>query len=157
MSWIRESFSFHDIQKLLFKLAERVKAFRGLTPNEVEQVLLNAEKCTFTAGTDIVNEGNTGNHMYIILAGSAKVTKHSRDGELELCTLNAADSFGEMALVDGETRSASVKALETSVLVRISEQAINKHPAIGLKIYRNICGVIAARLRNADEQLAWRL
>lgn len=157
MSWVKESFSFHDTQKLLFKLAERVKAFHGLSPAEIGQVLTHAEKCTFAPGADIVHEGNTGSHMYIILAGAAKVTKKGRDGATELATLGPADSFGEMALVDGETRSATVTASEPSVLVRISEQAIDAQPTAGLKVYRNICKVIAARLRDADEQLAWRL
>lgn len=155
--WIKESFSFHDTQMLLFKLAERVKAFRGLTPAEIGEVLLRAEKCTFDPYADVVTEGNTGTHMYIIMSGAAKVIKRSRNGDLELARLGPADSFGEIALVDKETRSATVTTLEPSILVRISEQAIDSHPTIGLKIYHNICRVLAERLRDADEQLAWRL
>lgn len=155
--WIKEPFSFHDTQKLLFKLAERVKAFHGLTPAEIGELLINAEKCTFEPYADIVTEGNSGVHMYIILSGSAKVTKRSRNGDLELARLGPADSFGEIALVDKETRSATVTALEPSVLVRISDKAIDSHPVAGLKVYHNICRVLAQRLRDADEQLAWRL
>ena len=157
MSWIRELFTFSDLQRLLFKLAEHVKAFQGLTPAEITDLLGSCEKCTFAPGAYIVKEGNVGTHMYIILNGEAVVTKSGREGEVELARLSSADSFGEMALADNEARSASVVADTDCVLVRINDQIINSRPEIGLKVYRNIARVVSARLRAADELLAWRL
>lgn len=157
MSWIREQFTFQDLQRLLFKLAEHVKAFQGLTPAEITDLLGSCEKCSYAAGAHIVKEGNIGAHMYIILNGEAIVTKSGRDGEVELARLSSADSFGEMALADNEARSASVVADTDCVLVRINDQVINSRPEIGVKVYRNIARVLSARLRSADELLAWRL
>lgn len=157
MSWIREQFSFQDMQRLLFRLAEHVKAFRGLTPAEISLLLDGAEKCTFAPGAHIVKEGSVGNHMYIILTGEARVEKTGRDGQVELARLAAADTFGEMALADNEARSASVIAESTCVLVRFNDQTIVEVPEIGLKVYRNIAKVLSSRLRAADELLAWRL
>ena len=157
MSWVREQFTFQDMQRLLFKLAEKVKAFHGLTPAEIGEVLSHAEKCIFEPGTAIVKEGNVGAHMYIIIDGEASVTKQGRGGEIELARLGAPDSFGEMGLADNETRSASVTALTPCILVRINDQSVNSRPEIGAKVYRNIARVLSARLRSADEALAWRL
>ena len=157
MTWLKEQFSFHDIQRLLFKLTERVKVFRDLSGAEIVDLLGHAEKCLYQPGMDIVNEGNVGQHMYLIIDGEARVSKHGRDGEVELARLGPADSFGEMALADQDTRSATVTALDNCVLVRISEQAINAKPEIGMKVYRNIARLLSERLRTADEQLAWRL
>jgi len=157
MSWLREEFAFYDLQKLLHKLAERVKAFAGLAPAEIAEVLAQAEKCTYDSGMTIVSEGSVGHHMYLILEGEAQVTKRGRRGEVELARLTAADSFGEMALADKETRSASVVALSRCVLVRIGEPALEVSPEVGLKIYRNIARVLSGRLRQADDLLAWRL
>ena len=157
MSWVREQFTFHDLQRLLFKLAERVKAFQGLSPAEIGEVLTHAEKCTFEPGMAIVKEGNVGTHMYIIIDGEAAVTKQGRSGEVELARLGATDSFGEMGLADNETRSASVTALTPCILVRLNDQIVNSRPEIGVKIYRNISRVLSSRLRSADEALAWRL
>jgi serine/threonine-protein kinase len=157
MSWIREQFTFSDLQRLLFRLSEHVKAFQGLTPAEISDLLGSSEKCTFAPGSHIVKEGNVGAHMYIILSGEARVLKSGRDGAVELARLTAADSFGEMALADNEARSASVVADTDCVLVRINDQIINARPEIGLKVYRNITKVLSARLRAADELLAWRL
>ena len=157
MSWIREQFTFADLQRLLFKLSEHVRAFQGLTPAEISDLLGSSEKCTFGPGAHIVKEGNIGAHMYIILSGEARVLKSGREGEVELARLTAADSFGEMALADNEARSASVIAETDCVLVRLNDQIINSRPEIGLKVYRNITKVVSARLRTADELLAWRL
>lgn len=157
MSWIREQFTFQDLQRLLFKLAERVKAFQGLTPADISEILAHAEKCIFAPGTSIVKEGNVGTHMYLIIEGEAVVTKQGRDGDVELARLGPADSFGEMALADNEARSATVTALSPCILVRLGDHAFNAHPEIGMKIFRNVARVLAARLRNADELLAWRL
>lgn len=157
MSWIREQFSFHDLQRLLFKLGERVKAFHGLAPADIGDLMARAEKCTFEPGMAIVKEGNTGTHMYIILDGEARVSKKGRDGDVELARLGAPDSFGEMALIDKEVRSATVTAEGFCVLVRLDDRAIEAKPEIGLKVFRNIAGVLCERLRGADELLAWRL
>ncbi|MCX7162017.1 MAG: cyclic nucleotide-binding domain-containing protein [Betaproteobacteria bacterium] len=157
MSWIREQFTFADLQRLLFRLSERVKAFQGLTPAEIAELLGSSEKCSFAPGAHIVKEGSVGTHMYIILSGDARVLKSGRDGEFELARLMPADSFGEMALADNEARSASVVAESECVLVRLNDQIINSRPEIGLKVYRNIAKVLSSRLRAADELLAWRL
>jgi CRP-like cAMP-binding protein len=157
MSWIREQFTFTDLQRLLFRLSEHVRAFQGLTPAEISDLLGSSEKCTFAPGAHIIKEGNIGAHMYIILSGEARVLKSGRDGEVELARLVPADSFGEMALADNEARSASVVADTDCVLVRINDQIINARTEIGVKVYRNITKVLSARLRAADELLAWRL
>lgn len=157
MNWIRQQFTFHDLQRLLFKLAEHVKAFHGLTPAEISELLAHAEKCTYAPDAVIVKEGNVGNQMYVILEGEAMVSKRGRDGEIELARLFATDSFGEMSLADNEARSATVTAVSPCVLVRLSDQVMNSQPEIGVKVYRNIARVVSARLRQADEALAWRL
>ncbi len=157
MNWVREQFTFHDMQRLLFRLAEHVKAFQGLTPAEIAELLGSAEKCVFQVGTPIVREGTAGKHMYVILNGDARVIKNGASGEVELARLGSTDSFGEMALADNEARSASVIAESECVLVRLSDQVMHNRPEIGLKVYRNIARVLSARLRAADELLAWRL
>jgi CRP-like cAMP-binding protein len=156
-NWVREPFTFHDVQRLLFRLAERVKAFQGLSPAEIGEVLSRAEKCSFDPDTLIVKEGSGGMYMYIIIDGEASVEKRGRTNDVELARLGPTDSFGEMALVDNETRSASVKALTPCVLVRLDEKSINAKPEVGVKVYRNISRVLAERLRVADEALVWRL
>ena len=157
MNWIKQDLNFGDLQRLLLRLAEKVKAFQGLTQAEIMSLLSNAEKCSFDPDAVIVKEGNAGTHMYIIIHGEAVVTKKAHDTDVELARLTAADSFGEMALADKEVRCATVTALTACILVRINDQALNHNPEIAMKLYRNMSRVLAERLRNANELLAWQL
>ena len=74
---------------------------------------------TFGDGEVIVQEGDTGKEMYIISSGSAKVTKRSETGkDVHLRDLERGSFFGEMSILEGEPRSATVTAVgETKVLV----------------------------------------
>ena len=157
MSWIKEEFDFNDLQRLLLKLIKQVKAFEGLTPGELTELLSHAEKCSYAQDAIIVKEGSVGTHMYIIIHGDAVVSKKGADGDVELARLTAADSFGEMALADHEARSATVKASLPCMLVRINDQALSRKPEIAMKIYRNMSKVLAQRLRSANELLTWQL
>lgn len=155
MSWLKEEVSFQDQQRLLLKLADKVKVFAGMNTAEIAELLNSAEKCVFHPGAEIVSEGNVGQHMYLIINGLAKVSKHGKDGAMELARLGSADSFGEMALIDQTPRSATVTALEPCLLMRLSSLSIAINPAISSKIYLNIARILAARLREADELLVW--
>lgn len=149
--WIKEQFSFQDLQRIMFKLLDRVQAFHGMSGEELQKLLEAAEKCTFEPGETIVREGSTGAWIYIILDGSASVLKNALGKSTELARLQPGDSFGEMSLIDQELRSASVIAETACVLLRLSENACWKHPVISAKIYRNIARIISRRLRNMDD------
>jgi CRP-like cAMP-binding protein len=157
MGWIKEDFNFTDMQRLLTKLADQVKVFQGLTPSELTELLSHAEKCSFDPESIIVKEGNVGTYMYVIIYGEAVVTKRGHDSDVELARLTAADSFGEMALIDQEVRSATVRALSPCILVRINDGSLARKPDIAMKFYRNMAKVLSERLRQANELLAWRL
>jgi CRP/FNR family cyclic AMP-dependent transcriptional regulator len=151
-TWTKENFSFQELQRIMFRLIERVEVFAGMTQQELLQLLEAAEKCTFSAGESILREGSTGSFLYIIIEGRVTVLKSapSRRGT-ELAQLEAGDSFGEMSLVDQDVRSASVIALTSCLLLRLSQNACWNHPATSAKIYRNIARVLSRRLRDMDE------
>lgn len=145
--WIKEAFTFDDLQRIMFKLIERVQVFHGLTGDELLHLLEAAEKCTFDEGETIVREGSTGARLYVIIDGAATVSKAGT----ELARLYPGDAFGEMSLVDQELRSASVIATNPCVLLRLSEKVCMQQPATSAKIYRNIAYIISRRLRDMDE------
>lgn len=149
--WIKEPFGFQDLQRIMFKLLDRVPVFHGMTGEELLQLLEAAEKCTFAARDTIVREGSTGAWLYVIIEGEATVAKSARGHTTELARLQAGDSFGEMSLVDQELRSASVIAETPCVLLRLSENACWKQAASSAKIYRNIARVLSHRLRDMDD------
>lgn len=153
--WIRENFSFQDLQRIMFRLIERVELFNGLTQQELLGLLESSEKCTFDAGETIVREGSTGSYLYVIIDGKVSVMKsvklRNTSNSTELARLEAGDTFGEVSLVDRRERSASVIALDPCILLRMSETECWRNPPVSAKIYRNLSRILASRLRDMDE------
>jgi len=150
--WIKENFDFHDVQRIMFRLIERVDVFHGMNQQELLMILESSEKCTFDPGGTIVREGSTGAYLYVIIEGSVSVIKSAASGGgTELAKLSSGDTFGEVSLVDNGVRSASVLALTPCVMLRLEEQQCWKHPTVGAKIYRNLARILAKRLRDMDE------
>lgn len=149
--WLKEQFSFQDLQRIMLKLIDQVQVFHGMSAEELLQLLEAAEKCTFQVDETIVREGTTGAWLYIIIDGQVSVTKSALGQSTELARLQPGDSFGEMSLIDQKLRSASVIARSPCVLLRLSENACWKDPASSAKIYRNIARILSRRLRDMDD------
>ncbi|WP_306603469.1 cyclic nucleotide-binding domain-containing protein [Azonexus sp.] len=151
-TWTNEEISFHDDQRLMGKLIERIGVFNGLSQQELIELLRNAEKCNFSSGETIVRQNGTGAYLYIIIAGQVLVLKSSenRGGKI-LAKLHTGDCFGEMSFIDGDPRSASVIADSPCILLRLNENACLSAPLAGAKIFRNIARILSCRLRAMDE------
>lgn len=154
--WTKEKTDFSDMQRLMSRLIEKVSFLQGLTHKEVEKLLESSEKCTFEAGEAIVRQGSTGAFLYVMISGSVAVLKAPAPSEgkaapKELARLEAGDCFGEMSLVDRDSRSASVVALSPCVLIRITEMACWSDPVASAKIFHNIARTLSRRLRAMDE------
>ena len=106
----------------------------------------------FTAGEVIFEEGQPGNVMYVVKEGRVDIT--IRDKHVE--TVEAGGIFGEMALIDKTTRSATATAKSPCKLIPINEERfkflIQQTPMFSLHVMR----VLAYRLRRADVRLGLR-
>ncbi len=111
------------------------------------------------AEDDIVfEEGDPGAFMCIVHSGSIAVVKRNQNEEhVKVATLGHGRAFGEMAVLDGERRSACCVAEEDSVLLTLSREALEKmleeHPRIGARVIRAIAVSLSRRLRMAVGQL----
>ena len=106
----------------------------------------------------IFNEGDIGTFMCVVQSGSISVIKANQNEELvEMVTLGHGRAFGEMAVLDGERRSASCSAVEDSILLTLSKEAMDKmldeHPRMAARIIRTIAVSLSRRLRMAVGQL----
>lgn len=105
------------------------------------------------AGQHVVSEGDPGDALFVVMSGSVEVT---REGQ-RVAALDAGQSFGELALLDGLPRVASVRALEKSSLLRLPrdtfDRALAEHPEIGLGLVR----ALVRWLRQTSEQPALRI
>ncbi|BCK86600.1 hypothetical protein MIZ01_0364 [Sideroxyarcus emersonii] len=106
----------------------------------------------------IFNEGDIGSFMCIVHSGSIAVIKANQNEELvEMVKLGHGRAFGEMAVLDGERRSATCRAAEDSILLTLSKEALDKmleeHPRIAARVIRAIAVSLSRRLRMAVGQL----
>lgn len=106
----------------------------------------------------VFEEGDPGAFMCIVHSGSIAVIKTNQNEEhIKVATLGHGRAFGEMAVLDGERRSACCVAEEDSVLLTLSREALEKmleeHPRIGARVIRAIAVSLSRRLRMAVGQL----
>ena len=88
----------------------KVPLFSGLTDPELETVLENAEERTYRRGQDLVTQGDSSGPFFLLYEGKCQVTVDGHPRRV----IGPGQYFGDMALIDGEPRSATVRA-ETEV------------------------------------------
>ena len=132
-------------------LLASVDLFQGLTRKELDAVHGMSREQSFPAGAVVAAEGAAAGRFYLIVEGKATVSV----GELNraLATLGPGDYFGEISLIDGEPRSATVTSdtpLRTLSIASFNFKAILfEYPAIGRKILLEMC----RRVRRLDQSL----
>ncbi len=106
------------------------------------------------SGEVIIKEGERGSEMFIMLKGRVAIQRRTRAGDdYTVVNLRAEDNvfFGEMALIDDDTRSATIVATEESEFLVITKEDFQRlgesHPQIVLPITREIGKILASRLR----------
>ena len=114
-----------------------------------------ATRRSFAAGEIMFLRGESGDGMFAIAEGSVRVfVDGAAGGDVVIATRGAGDVLGEMALLDGRTRSASARAIERVSTLYVSrpafEQWLAEHPAAS----RAMLQVLAERLRDATDQVA---
>ena len=130
-----------------------IPLFRRVAEADLEELATHLIERRFPKNSTVVEEGLPGDYMYVIRKGRAKVTKASEDGREKIMNfLEAGAFFGDMALLGDETRSASVKTLEESVLLALSRRdfidLLRQSPGLALAVIEEL----ANRLRETNEQ-----
>lgn len=112
--------------------------FSGMSEEEVQHILAGLSLISFSADAKVIEEGDSGDSMYIIKSGRAKVIAHLFGKVLDLAALETGDIFGEVAFLTGRPRTASVIAegpLEVYELSRLElEKIIDNNPSLLQKI-----------------------
>jgi CRP/FNR family transcriptional regulator, cyclic AMP receptor protein len=88
------------------ELLQNVPLFKSLSRDQVEKLARSFKDRTFSAGSAVTTEGQSGVGFFVIEAGTATVTVHGEERR----TLGAGDYFGELALIDDSPRSATIVA-----------------------------------------------
>lgn len=130
---------------------QAVKLFQGLAPLLCLKLFDAARRAEYPAGKIILQEGELGDTLYAVLQGKVEVKKKIDHQSDVLAHLGVGDVFGEMALLEGKTRSATVTALEPATLLCFPFQKLQglfeQEPRIGYKVYENLARLLSERLR----------
>jgi CRP-like cAMP-binding protein len=137
------------------KLLHHIPIFARLSD---AQLTLLAERLAtqhFARGETIVRQDDPGSVLFIIVRGQVRVYRSGDAGqELSVALLRAGDFFGELALLDGDTRSASVEAMlptTTLVLNRESfQQSVHRHPEIAIAVLETLASRFRGITRYAE-------
>jgi CRP-like cAMP-binding protein len=125
---------------------QRVPLFADLSRDEVQQIALLFKERHFSAGETVVKEGSDGAAFFLIDSGQATVSV----GGAERASLQPGDYFGEIALIDEGTRSATITATSALVCYGLTfwefRPLLLENAAIGLKLMQSL----AKKLRSAE-------
>ncbi len=118
----------------------KVPIFSGCSRRELQVIARAAKEVRHKVGTEIAREGNRGVGLFMILEGQCEVTIGGR----RRATLGPGDFFGEVALLDGGPRTATVTALTPVRLLGLTgwvfRGLITQHPSIALKTLEAVAG-----------------
>lgn len=133
---------------------KKIPLFRYLTYQELVKVLNITYLETHEANAQIIKEGDSGEELYIVLAGRVVVSRAAQ----EIVELHPGVHFGEMALVDQSPRSATVTAKDPTRLLVVQRRSfytlIRKEPVLAVKLLWSFVQVLSRRLRETNEQLS---
>jgi CRP/FNR family cyclic AMP-dependent transcriptional regulator len=126
-----------------------VPLFRDLSRSELKEILAAGRELEFAAGSTIVQEADQAADFYLLLGGKASLEVRGR----RKGSLGPGDHFGEMSVLDGGPRSATVMADEPVWALRLDRSKflalLDKHGSIGRKLLVELSG----RLRTAEGAL----
>lgn len=107
------------------ELLNNVSIFAPLSDEEIEKLANASKSRIYAPGEAIVQRGQEGHSMYVIIRGGVKVQIPENDYQKTIGTLRENDFFGEMSLLTGEPRTATVIATEESQVLRIDKEGLD--------------------------------
>jgi CRP/FNR family cyclic AMP-dependent transcriptional regulator len=147
-------------------LLKKISLFQDLNEKEIKQVVKLAVPKTFPGGALIIQEGESGDTMYILCQGEVEITKRlglvldeDTPNERIIIRLKADEGvcFGEMSLLEDEPRSATVTALTDCFLMELSREnfldLIKYNSDMGCKILLRLSQLLSKYLRKTSQDM----
>jgi CRP/FNR family cyclic AMP-dependent transcriptional regulator len=147
-------------------LFQKIFLFQDIKPDELHRVLDRTSLREFPAETVIIEEGEPGDSLFIMAAGEVEITKQltlvldeDTPKERVMIRLKAENGvyFGEMALLESETRSATVTASTDCSLLELHQkdflELVGKNPAMGVKLLLRLAQLLSRHLRKTNQDV----
>lgn len=139
---------------------------RGFSDDDLKNLAAVCERRLMDEGTTIFIENMPGEALFLIRKGIVRISRMFAEGDEKiLVVLGPEDIFGEMAIIDGLSRSATARVAEDAELISLKktdfENLCKNSPDLALKMVMNIVKVFSKRVREANdeyrEMLAWSI
>lgn len=139
----------------------RIKSLALLNDEQLSAFLNYIEVVECPISGTLFREGQPGDSMFLILEGQMRVYTKTKGGEIIfLRMLEAGDAFGEVALLNQIPRSASVEAVKSSILIKISsatvEQLVAAEPALAAQFLYHLARSLGRQLSDVTAKLRVR-
>lgn len=142
-----------------------IPIFTGVGEAALGELAAGVTEASFPAGTLVFREKEPGSEMFVIQSGSVEVIKHlGEPSETNLAVLGANDFFGEMAIIECVARSASVRAVKSTQVLRIRAAHLHhlfqhwpdQYAVVILNVARDVSRRLRALDENWSEASRWR-
>jgi K+-sensing histidine kinase KdpD len=132
--------------------------FHELSSSEVANFLDKFKEKQYPAGSILFQASTSGNKVFIVEKGTIRISRVTSFGEeTTLDILKHGEVVGELASLDGQSRSARVTCVEDSILLSIEKSEFEKLLLSNHKVAFNLLGELSARIRKADDNIVLRL
>ncbi|MDX1696835.1 MAG: cyclic nucleotide-binding domain-containing protein [Thiohalobacterales bacterium] len=132
--------------------------FEKLEPSELMEIMHIVEIREYRAGDTVFREGDTGDAWFVLYRGAVDVLKQGATGERKINALEPKSCFGEIAILDGSPRSATIQTTEDSVVFRVPRDAfgelIDKGHLVAYKLLHEMAVLLATRQRSITTKLS---
>lgn len=136
------------------KLAELAATpfFGALTPSALGELVSELQVISLSGGDILFRAGDGGDSMYVVLSGRLRVSvEHGDGGEEVIREIARGDSVGELALLTGEARSATIRAIRDTDLAMLSRSAFERAIQSDPTLIRQIALQLASRQRQGSD------
>ena len=131
----------------------QIPLFADLSAEDLQQLYKMAETVSIPAGQFVLREGDPGDSLYVVLDGELEVTKRQGKQVVLLALYEPGQFFGEMALLEQAPRSASVRTLQESTLLLISQEAFQTLLSCSASAPLRVLHTVTSRLRSTESML----
>lgn len=143
-----------DNSKTNASMLQRVPLFSGLTDDNLRSIVKECQSRIYVQHAIVVRQGEPADALHVLLTGRAKALIVHPDGrEITLAVIRAGEFFGEMGLVDGAPRAATVQALEPCRTLRLPRRIFDRLLRSNFGLAMNVVRGLVSRLRTADRSI----
>jgi CRP/FNR family cyclic AMP-dependent transcriptional regulator len=132
--------------------------FENLVPSEIMEIIHIVEIEQYQAGDVVFREGENGDAWFVLYRGAVEVIKNGATGEKKITELGPKTCFGEISILDGSPRSATIRVTEDSVAFRVPREAfgelVDDDHLVAYKLLHQMAILLADRQRTTTLRLS---